>query len=291
VPPDLTVTEPLSAGTIVATGALFATVLAPFGPRWAWITAGIGTVVAGYVAGAMHGPAALWLLVLGVSAARAHRTADVSRALWLAATVVFSLLLGLHLLPGFTNPIVLREVVLSDGARPYSQYINFDKTLGAVLLLGSGGFAPLRSAASWRDALARTLPILSGTMVVAMAASLALGFVRVDPRWTSLFLVWAPINLLFTCVSEEAFFRGLIQKELTHAITRRGAHVLTVAISALLFGLAHAAGGWRYVILATLAGIGYALAYQRTQRLEMAILTHFTVNAVHFLFFTYPWLV
>jgi membrane protease YdiL (CAAX protease family) len=42
------------------------------------------------------------------------------------------------------------------------------------------------------------------------------------------------------------------------------------------------------VLLATIAGTGYGLAYQRSGRVEMAILTHFAVNATHFLLFTYP---
>jgi membrane protease YdiL (CAAX protease family) len=41
-------------------------------------------------------------------------------------------------------------------------------------------------------------------------------------------------------------------------------------------------------VLAGLAGLGYAVVYQRTMRLEMSVLAHFTVNAVHFLLFTYP---
>lgn len=39
---------------------------------------------------------------------------------------------------------------------------------------------------------------------------------------------------------------------------------------------------------ATLAGIGYGLAYWRSGRIEAAILTHFAVNAAHFVLFTYP---
>jgi membrane protease YdiL (CAAX protease family) len=42
------------------------------------------------------------------------------------------------------------------------------------------------------------------------------------------------------------------------------------------------------VLLGTLAGTGYALAFRRSGRLEMAVLTHFAVNATHFLLFTYP---
>ena len=67
------------------------------------------------------------------------------RAAWLAVTAGLSLLLGLHILPGFSNPALIRDAVLSPGARPYSQYLNFDKTLGGVVLLGCIGWRPMRS--------------------------------------------------------------------------------------------------------------------------------------------------
>ena len=38
------------------------------------------------------------------------------------------------------------------------------------------------------------------------------------------------------------------------------------------------------------AGLGYALAYQSTQRIEAPVLVHFALNAVHFIAFTYPYL-
>jgi membrane protease YdiL (CAAX protease family) len=63
---------------------------------------------------------------------------------------------------------------------------------------------------------------------------------------------------------------------------------LAVTVSALLFGAAHLGGGVRYGILAGIAGIGYAWAYHRTQRIEAAILVHIALNAVHFIGFTYP---
>ena len=42
------------------------------------------------------------------------------------------------------------------------------------------------------------------------------------------------------------------------------------------------------MVIATLAGLGYAMVSRRTSRLEMSVLAHFTVNAVHFVLFTYP---
>ena len=250
---------------------------------------GVAVVVGGgYAAGFMHGPAALWLLAMGLSAWRLRTSRGLSRAGWITATAVLGLLLGLHVLPGFSNPIVVRDQILSPGAVPYSQYLNFDKTLGGILLLGCSGSAPMRSPTQWRSALRHTVPVMLVTVAAVMAASVALDFVRFDPRWHSIFYVWAALNLFTTCMSEEAFFRGLAQHQLRKAWTGQRARLIAIVVSATLFGLAHAAGGWRYVLVAGLAGVGYAIAYERTARLEMSILTHFAVNAVHFLLFTYP---
>lgn len=206
----------------------------------------------------------------------------------MAATALVGLLLGLHLLPGFSNPVVVRDEILSPGALPYRQYMNFDKTLGAVILVGCTGWTAMRSRDQWALALRRTVPVMLGTVAIVMLGSLALDHVRFEPRWTSWFYVWAPLNLLTTCMSEEAFFRGFAQTELRHLLPQRYARAIAVVASGALFGAAHAAGGWRYVLLAGIAGTGYALAYERTARLEMSILTHFALNTVHFLLFTYP---
>ena len=41
-------------------------------------------------------------------------------------------------------------------------------------------------------------------------------------------------------------------------------------------------------LMAGVAGIGYALVYQLTRRIEAAILLHILVNGVHVIMFTYP---
>jgi membrane protease YdiL (CAAX protease family) len=55
-----------------------------------------------------------------------------------------------------------------------------------------------------------------------------------------------------------------------------------------LFVIAHAAGGWRYVALAAVAGAGYGTVFYRSRSIEMSILAHFALNCAHFLLFTYP---
>jgi len=64
--------------------------------------------------------------------------------------------------------------------------------------------------------------------------------------------------------------------------------MLALAIASVLFGLSHFWGGWSYVALATVAGLGYGWIYQRTQRIAASILAHFALNTTYFFLFTYP---
>jgi len=192
-------------------------------------------------------------------------------------------------LPGFHNFRVAHEVTLSPGATPYTLYLNFDKTMVGVLIIGVLQIPLICTARAGSSALMRATPVLLATVAVTIAGSLALGYVRVDAKWHELFWIWAPANLLMTCLSEEAFFRGFLQREIRAALAgRRYAEPLAIGIAAAAFGAAHLAGGTAYAVLATLAGAGYGYAYARTGRLEMAMLTHFALNATHFLLFTYP---
>ncbi|MBB6094439.1 hypothetical protein HNQ60_003326 [Povalibacter uvarum] len=281
--------DSFSALSIAACALLLATVVGLWlAPRRGWIALLVATLVAGYVAGVLHGPAAIWIVLLA-AALLIYRRFSLLWVRGLSAVVIVALvlLLGTHVLPGFSNPLVVRDVVLTPGAVPYTLYFNFDKTIAGILLLGIGGMSSVVPSLS--EGLKRALPIMTLTVLVAMLLSLAMGYVRFEPRWHSLFWIWAIANLFLTCLSEEAFFRAFIQRETQNALGSRPYAVpIAVSISAVLFGVAHFAGGWPYVVLATVAGLGYALVYERTRRIELAMLTHFALNATHFLLFTYP---
>ena len=204
--------------------------------------------------------------------------------------VVGTLLLGTHALAGFRNPLIADDLVITPGASAYTLYFNFDQTIAGIVLLGIGSVPLIATLNEWRAAWRRAAPLIVVNMGIAMLLSMALGYVAFQPKWTPFFWVWAVTNLLLTCLSEEAVFRGFIQRELHDALGgRRYAGAIAVSASAILFGLAHFAGGWRYVLLATIAGAGYAIVFQRTGRIEMSILAHFILNAMHFLLFTYPY--
>ena len=138
-----------------------------------------------------------------------------------------------------------------------------------------------------------SLFILAGILAAVVPLALITGFVR--PGLTTLsmpYLVyWLIYNLIYTCVLEESFFRGILQNALIRGFNRTlapaTARAAGIAVAAVFFGLAHFGGGTTYVALATLAGVGYGLAYELTGRLHHAVLVHFGVNAMYLLVFSW----
>jgi membrane protease YdiL (CAAX protease family) len=255
--------------------------------RTLWIAALILSIASGYVTGALRAPALAWIAILTLLALayrwQRDRGAKPGQIVCGVAFFLFALACGLLLLPGFERTTLVAETILSPGANPFSVGLGFPKVVTGILILGLINETRIRSAAEAGAVLRATAPIFAITTLAALACVYATGYVAFAPKWTMLFVPWAIANLFFTCLAEEAFFRGFVQNELA-----RFNVPLALIVSAVLFGLAHFGGGMRYVLAASVAGAGYAYAYQRTQRIEAAIAVHFGVNALHFLLFTYP---
>lgn len=276
---------------------LLAAVLGLWIHRAVWIGALVASIATAYYTGALEGLAALWLGLLALFALRFRMAralppsgqATALQVLFGIAVFVLTLSIALVILPGFPRTTLTEAVSLTPGALPYGIGLGFAKVAPAILILGIINTARVRS---WRELLVvlrRTLPIWMVTLSAVIMLTMALGYVRFEPKWTSLFFLWAVTNLFFTCLSEEAFFRGFVQHELARiGSNAKRAAIVAIAVSSVLFGLAHFAGGWTYVIAGVIAGIGYGLAYHLTQRIEAAMAVHFALNATHFLLFTYP---
>ena len=170
-------------------------------------------------------------------------------------------------------------------------------TLTILLALGTGvaAFILLRRldgvgyALDWRRGYFTNFALL---FLVFAAIAIPLGM-------NMHFLVWAPsikrlralplslIGILFfTAWPEEFLFRGLLQNLLSKTLKSSWAGL---CVAAVVFGFAHILHGtfpnWRYVALASIAGIFYGLAWMRTRSLVPGVLMHALVDiSWHLLF-------
>jgi len=106
---------------------------------------------------------------------------------------------------------------------------------------------------------------------------------RVPPAMSLLISVL--ITFLLVAVPEEMFFRGIVQNLLQ---TRLGQNT-ALLFAAVLFGLSHfnkgASFNWRYVVLATIAGIFYGRAWRVRRQVLASSITHTAVDVVWSLWF------
>lgn len=261
------------------------------GRMWpVWPLPFAAAVLAGLQSGVLQWPA---VVSLGALAGVAWLARHPGAAAWVrgsctAAAALLAVTLALHLLPGFHSAVLVSGVRLSADAHPFSASLKFDKAAAGLLLLVA--FAPrITTVAGLGRIVALTAAWAGLTVAVVLGTATATGYMRPDFKFAAFAPAWLAANLLFTCVAEEALFRGLLQQRLARMLPRAWPwQALAVSVAALLFGMAHAGGGMPLAILATLAGLGYGLACATTQRIEPAIAVHFAVNAVHFVGFTYP---
>jgi uncharacterized protein len=211
---------------------------------------------------------------------------------FLVAGVVVAFAMGVHYpRSAFNNEVVVSMLRITPDAVPFTQFLNFDKGIaGALLLLFVVRTAP--NFEHFTKSMQIALLALFATLLLFVPLVLASGHAHFAPKWPDFALTFLFANLFFTVVAEECFFRGVIQEFAHRWIDKRNVnevwHYVTIAALSLPFALVHVTTSWISFVLVALAGCSYGYVYLRTRSIESSIFVHFLVNAVHFLFFTYP---
>ena len=255
-----------------------------------WILLYVASILSGLIAGYLTWQALVALAAYGATtyAAKIYSGHRAIGVLLLISTGGLAVAMSLHKFPGFLNPLLAENMVTSADAPSFTHRASFDTISAGLFLMALFG-DPVRSAAAWGFVFRRFAPIALMTVISVLGLGLVIGYVKFDLKIIPYTAVYLIANLLFTCVTEEAFFRGFMQRQLALAMRswRQGAYVAWI-IAAVLFGFAHARGGLALVALATIAGLYYGYAYLSTKRVEASILTHLALNGAHFIAFTYP---
>jgi uncharacterized protein len=171
------------------------------------------------------------------------------------------------------------------------------RALNELFLVDAGlyGFLAIRQLSQtgfefhlkWSDWKTGLRELLFFTPIVLLLG-LALGFIhphRNLPGVGSALLRWIAI-FFFTAVPEELFFRAWVQNLLERRVGRRAA----LLVASILFGLSHfnkrsAHFNWRYVLLASIAGVFYGRAWRKHHRVPASTITHATVDWIWGLWF------
>jgi uncharacterized protein len=171
------------------------------------------------------------------------------------------------------------------------------RALNELLLVDTGlyGFLAIRQLSGtgfdfhlrwsdWKSGLRE----LFWFMPLVLTFGLALGFLHPHsnlPRVGAAALRWVQI-FFFTAVPEELFFRAWVQNLLERRMSRQAALVIASAV----FGLSHfnkrsSHFNWRYVLLASIAGIFYGRAWREGRRVPASSITHASVDWIWGLWF------
>jgi len=138
-----------------------------------------------------------------------------------------------------------------------------------------------------------TLYVL-GSLVVFASIAIPLGtrmhFISYAPRFSE-WKSFVPLSigiLFFTAWPEEFLFRGLLQNLLARASQNETAGLV---VASILFGFSHITNlhfpNWRYVLLASVAGLFYGWTWRKTGSIFASAIVHASVDILwHFLFLT-----
>ena len=130
-----------------------------------------------------------------------------------------------------------------------------------------------------------------GFACIATPLGYVLHFISFAPQWSSWKTVpFSAIAILFlTAWPEEFLFRGLLQNMLSRTSKSDFAGWWTASV---LFGFSHITNlgfpNWRYVILASIAGLFYGWTWRKTGSIFASAIVHGLVDVTwHFLFQTF----
>ncbi|HLZ40823.1 MAG TPA: CPBP family intramembrane glutamic endopeptidase [Candidatus Sulfotelmatobacter sp.] len=211
-------------------------------------------------------------VMMALLLAQAARVDPEQRGNWRDALILLTL--------GLAVDLRWFDVAWLRGLRGWGNLLLVDAGLYAFLgirrLSGTGFDFHLRGS-DWKTGL-RELVFFAPLVIVG---GLALGFIHPHantPPVGKALLTWIGI-FVFVAVPEELFFRAWVQNFLERRMGRTSA-LLTASV---LFGLSHfnkrsAHFNWRYVLLATIAGIFYGRAWRENRRVPASTMTHTCVD-------------
>ncbi|MCX2783932.1 CPBP family intramembrane metalloprotease [Microbulbifer thermotolerans] len=213
----------------------------------------------------------LWLLLHAIESSVGWK-----RALAYGFSALLMLAAASGQVPGSERIALMPPYINNDGNRIYASFNAGKAAIAAAVMAFM-----IRRRQWFKPA---DLPIV----LAAIALPFFAGLMIYGPslKFGAAIGVAALINLLVVCISEEGFFRWVLQRGGELFLGRWIAALVVTA----LFTLLHT--GWAVSPLAlglvSLAGFGYALLWCLRRNFWVCVLAHWGVNLLHLLFLPYP---
>lgn len=200
------------------------------------------------------------------------------RALAFLSAGLTMLITGLGIIPGSERIELATPYADASGNLIYASF-NAGKAVIAIALVAF--MLRLRQSIRKTDALytlaAITIPSLCGLLLLGPS-----------PKFATTIAVAALINLLVVCISEEGFFRWILQRGTEQGLGRH--RWLAIPLVTAIFTFLHT--GWAVsamaLLLVAVAGFCYALLWHLRQNFWVCVLAHWGVNALHLFLLPYP---
>jgi membrane protease YdiL (CAAX protease family) len=211
--------------------------------------------------------------------------------LWFVA-IILGVGIGLYRPAGFNYPLIFSVSQLYEGGLPMDLYLNLGKALAGYCIIFFL-FSSARQSIGYITSLPKQISLVVVSTLLILGVAIVLLNLQVHVKAVNYILMFGAVNLLVTCVAEEAFMRWLLQTQLQIFFARKISNRilqegLALLITTIIFVLTHMVHGLEAVMVFTLAGFVYGFVYTLTKNLLAAIAVHFLVNIIHFSLLTYP---
>ncbi len=185
----------------------------------------------------------------------------------------------------FAATVVLLKVFQQVYARPHEGLAL--EALGTAMWIRTGLFSILSvrrvkniGFGFWPELREWKIGVLYFLGLLALAAPLGWGIGFTQPEWPTR-NEWTQLPLVFfgtlwvLALGEELFFRGLMQQWMIGWLKNEWAGLI---VTSILFGSLHVFKepfpNWRFVVLATLAGVFYGMAFRQGKGIRSSMVTH-----------------
>jgi membrane protease YdiL (CAAX protease family) len=194
-----------------------------------------------------------------------------------------------HMIGGFHNLLLFKEITFGSSSVPMNIYLNFDRASLAILILGLY-IQVLKTKEQWKHTLLICIPWIAFSAFILLGFSKFSHLVELDVKFPSITLYWLVIHLFFVVIPEEVFYRGFLQNEITKNLSNKAAPILAILVVSLLFTSTQLFFSLNIPFLAAcfIGSILYGTIFHFSGSVESAIFSHFTINIIHFFFFSYP---